>query len=371
MATPPKTGLSVKMLDLGQGSSKDALAAADAKNVGTIRNVPLDHLRVMPGLNARVKESPSYIAKVASLADSIVQNGFYSTKPLAGFVGKDGETSVIYVTDGHTRLDAVAVANEKLTEAGGDIITSLPVILKASDTSMRDLTIALVKENDGEKLSMLGNAVIASRLLKDKMTEKEVGEVLGFSDRYMKDIMLLLTAPKHVLEAVKQEKISGTEAVRVMRKEGDKAGEVIAARLKALASKGKTKATRKDSEEGTKGGTVKGGEGGEKVKMAVTKTEWAVSKGHEFPLSDIRLFKGLIPDTDWYSLMADKDGYATATEDFRFVCTVSRPKPVEAKADKAGEAAPAKKGGKKGKPAAAEPEAEGETGDDAAAAEGL
>jgi hypothetical protein len=366
MASSPKNpGPKTTIPDMGKGDVKAALAAAGSSNIGTVRLIPLDHIKVMPGFQPRIKESPSHVAKVASIAQSILANGFYGTKPLSGFVGKDGDADVIYLTDGHTRLEAVELANElgAKMEPPRDPITALPMLMKSGDVTQRELTIGLVKENDGEKLSMMALAIVAHRLLKDGMTEDEVAEAIEVTPRYFKDLMMIISAPKAVREIIKAEKMSGTEAVRIMRKAGDKdeGAEIILARVKAAATKGKEKVTRKDSAEGTKGGTVKAAETGDKVKMAVTKTEWAVSAGHEFPLSDIKRFKALLPNTDWYSLLADKEGYATATEDFKFTCSISQPKKEEPKTPKTGEAAPAKKGGKKS--AAPEPAGEDEAGD--------
>ena len=74
---------------------------AAMKEVGAVSaelwQVTPDKLRVLEGFNARVKND-TYTGRVRWIADSIKVNGYYKDKPLSGFVAREGDDNVIYVT---------------------------------------------------------------------------------------------------------------------------------------------------------------------------------------------------------------------------------------------------------------------------------
>lgn len=350
-AKAPKapSGPSLSMPELTAGSQKAALAAAEATSGKGLVMMAPDRLRVIPGFNVRVHDTDEYQSEIQNLKQSIMAEGFYSTKPLAGYVGKDGDADVIYVTDGHRRLEALTAAI-----ADGAEITSVPVILKEGKTDMVSLTVALLKENTGKPLTMLETSIIVKRLLKHGLSEDLIAERLGMTKRMVQDYLILIAAPKSIRNFVRANKISGTEAVRILRAEVDpknpkdtkKAEDRIAAAVAKAEARGKPKATRADDEEAAprapragsaarkqadagEGGDGDGEDAGEQgpgVRMSSIETRWAAKAGHEFDLSEIRSFKNLFGDTDWYSVLTDRPGKAVATEDVNFRAIVSRPK---------------------------------------------
>jgi ParB family chromosome partitioning protein len=103
-------------LTLEKGRMKAITEAATGKSTEYV--VRVDQLRTIPGFNVRVRETDDYRQHLDALKQSIRENGFYANKPLAGYIGKEGDDDVIYVTDGHTRLEAVQEINAEALNPG-------------------------------------------------------------------------------------------------------------------------------------------------------------------------------------------------------------------------------------------------------------
>lgn len=231
-------------IDLTAGATEPAMKAAEAKST-KLYFVPVKAIEPIPGFNVRV-DSPDYRAHRDMIAESIRANGFDGTKPLAGYVHKTDDGGVIYVTDGHTRLDAV----NKLIEEGVEI-ERLPVVIRTPAPSLTDLTVALHTNNTGRPLSPFELGVVVKRLLKeDGADKKAIAERLAVTTRYLDDVLLLVNSPKKVRDAVLQGDVSSTFAIQTVRKAGnepDKAVEVIESAINKAKAAGKTKATAKDA----------------------------------------------------------------------------------------------------------------------------
>lgn len=243
MAKTPMTIPSSKVsIALAAGSTEPAMKAAEAKS-GKVFNVPVAAIQAIPGFNVRV-DSPDYRQHRDMIAASIKANGYDSTKPLAGYVHKTDDGNVIYLTDGHTRLDAVKTLGE-------DAPATLPVIVRSPAPSLTDLTVALHTNNTGRPLSPFELGVVVKRLLKeDGATKEGTAARLAVTPRYLDDVLLLVNSPKAVRTAVLEGNVSSTMAIQELRKAGDKP-EVAAERIDAAVAKakaaGKTKATAKDT----------------------------------------------------------------------------------------------------------------------------
>jgi len=233
---------------LAAGATAAAMKEAGAAS-GKLFLVPVDKIKLIPGFNVRV-DSPDYRAHRDMIADSIATNGFDETKPLAGYVAKEGDDNVIYVTDGHTRLDAVSVVNGT---DGATKIDKLPVIVRSTAPSLTDLTVMLHTNNTGRPLSPFELGVVVKRLLKeDGADKKTIAGKLGVTPRYLDDVLLLVNSPKEIRTAVLNGQVSATLAIQELRKAGDtvlKAVERITAAVEKATKSGKAKATAKDTED--------------------------------------------------------------------------------------------------------------------------
>lgn len=223
--------------EVATGATDPAMKAAGAKAAGKVHMVPVEKIKVIPGFNVRV-ESPEYIQHRDNLVASITANGYDPTKPIAGYVGKDGD---IFVTDGHTRLDAVSIINE----GEGDEIESIPVVVHPKEVSLTDLTVGLHTANSGRPLTPFELGIVVKRLLAEEgAVKKDIASRLGVTARYLDDVLLLAGADKSVKQHVASGAVSSTMAIQLLRKDADTAAEKIAEAVKKAAGTGK-KATKK------------------------------------------------------------------------------------------------------------------------------
>jgi ParB family transcriptional regulator, chromosome partitioning protein len=222
------------------GNVKAAMALADAKS-SDLWKVPLDALRTAPGQNMRL-QGPDRDAHVEWLAGQIITHGFYSDKPLAGYVGLEDGKPVIYIQDGGCRYDATLLAVER-----GAPITSLPTVIKKAST-MEDLTVALLASNEGKPFSSLEKALGAKRLSSYGKSDAEISIILRCTPGYVGQLLLLAGAPSKIRTLVQEGTVSATMAVEAMVKHKDKAVEVLEGAVTTAKASGKAKASAKHSE---------------------------------------------------------------------------------------------------------------------------
>ncbi len=356
-------GISPSIPTVIAGTQKAALEASGGVALKGLTNVPVDNIRVIEGFNPRIAND-GHVAKVAELMGRIDREGFLPTKPLAGFAGKDGEKDVIYIYDGHTRLEATRKLNETRAAQAEPTpgIDNLPVVLIPTpadmEAFMQKRTIGLVTENSGDKLDTLEQAIVVRRLIKSGMKVPEVALALAFSDKWVNQLMMLVNGPKTIRDLVRSGKMKGSEAIRLMlakRKpilgeDGKKvkgkfdyapAEEEITKVVKRAEDAGKTKASRKDTDEGTKGGTETAG-----VKMSVNSIVFEGTKGTKLAYADISRFATLMEDQSWFKKTNDAGTKAMLLEDVKINIKFSRPKKEgEVAPDKKEEGAPETEGG--------------------------
>lgn len=241
--------------ELTAAPTEAAMKSAQATTAKLYR-VPIAAIKPIPGFNVRVR-SPEYLAHVANLKESIRANGYDPTKPLAGYVAKDGDESVIYVTDGHSRLEAVVDLNNEAGD-GDNMIAALPVLVQPKEVSLTDLTVALHTANSGRPLTPFELGVVVKRLLAEEGAKKsEIAKRLNVTPRYLDDVLLLANAPAEVKQYVAGGQVSSTMAIQLLRKDADSAAEKIEAAVEKASATGK-KATKKHAEAKT-----------EKVKVSI------------------------------------------------------------------------------------------------------
>jgi ParB family chromosome partitioning protein len=227
------------------GAEATAVKAAGA-TADKMYRVPIDKLRVIPGFNPRV-DSDDYLAHRDTIAARIAANGFLDTKPLSGYVGKDGDENVIFITDGHTRLDAVQTFNADPDTAADREIKDLPVVVTREKPSMTDLTVALHTSNSGRPLTPFELGVVVKRLLAEDGADKEnIAKRLAVTPRYLDDVILLAEAPAKVRNHVLAGEVSSTMAIQELRRDPAKAAERITAAVTKATASGKKRATAKD-----------------------------------------------------------------------------------------------------------------------------
>ena len=225
--------------ELTSGGVRSAMATAEAKNPGKLWMVEESQINIIEGFNPRLHDD-GYEAHVEAIKSSIMSQGFLLSKPLEVFVGSD---SKLYLTDGHTRLDGF----RRAVEAGMES-TPLPVVPREKGTSMEDLTIGLVRSNSGKQLTAYELSIVCKRLSTAYHREpKEIAVALGFSDKYVGQLLDLAAAPSAVREMVQKGEITASLAIEALAKHKENATEVLKAALGKAAQGGKAKATKKDT----------------------------------------------------------------------------------------------------------------------------
>lgn len=211
-------------------------AGATASNLWL---VPVDRLRIIDGFNVRM-DTERYRQHVRQLAESMKLGGAKADKPLGGIVAQEGEDLVIYITSGHSRLQAA-----QLAIAEGAKIPTLPVVVRTGEIDLADITASLQTDNDGKPLDVLEKAMVCQRLrVEHGWDDAKICAELGFTRQYLRDMFALLEAPLQLRELVATDRIAAATAVQTIYAHGDKALGII---LKALAdaeSAGKEKVTK-------------------------------------------------------------------------------------------------------------------------------
>ncbi len=218
---------------------KATLARAESTRTDMFM-VPWRKLQIMDGFNVRT-DSQDNKNHIDALAQSMIQNGFYRDKPITVFAGKDADNEdTLFVTDGHCRLAAVALA----VKAGAEI-ERVPVLLKPAETTLADLTAALANGNNGKPLAPLELAAVCKRLLSYGVAEGDVAKRVGITPKYLGDLRALAGAPASIRKAVEKGNLSATEAVKQIREKGVKAPAAIEEGIKKAEAAGKTRVTNK------------------------------------------------------------------------------------------------------------------------------
>jgi hypothetical protein len=205
------------MDSLTMGNVKAAMRDVGAVSADLWQVAP-DKLRVLDGFNVRVIND-AYKARVRWIADSIKANGYYKNMPLAGYVAREGDADVIYITGGHRRHAAVLLAISEGVE-----IPTVPVVVSPRGTSIEDLTVELATGNDGEPLSAYEQAIVCKRLASFGWESKAIAQRLCYaSAQYVDGLLSLAAAPLPVRKMVEENVVSATTAIAAIAKYGDQA----------------------------------------------------------------------------------------------------------------------------------------------------
>lgn len=201
--------------------------------------VPIELIQELPDFNVRVHDE-GYEQHIESLAQSMLTEGFYQDKPLAGIVISVGGKEQIYVVDGHTRRKAVLRAIER-----GAMITTVPMVFKSASTSLEDLNVGLVRANEGRPLTPFEKGIVCKRLEGYGMERADIAKRLNLSAVYVGQLLTLMGAPNEIRKLVQSGKLSAENALAAMKKHGEKAVEVLKTANAQAEASGKKRITEK------------------------------------------------------------------------------------------------------------------------------
>ena len=199
--------------EMTQGGAKAAIAQASAKS-RDLWMVPIDQIRANPAFNVRVHDA-DYEAHIESIAESIIENGFYQNFPLSGFAAKEGDETHIVLVGGFTRYEAAKRAIKR-----GATLEGLPVVLKPPGTSMIDLHFALVNDNTGSPLKPYERAVVAKRLIGYGSDVATIARRMNVTEKYVNDLLFLTGLPQPVQQMVATGQFAASYVIGVAREHG-------------------------------------------------------------------------------------------------------------------------------------------------------
>lgn len=234
------------------GVLKEAMKEAGASS-GDLWKLPFDQIRIIDGFNLRVRNA-QYAAKIEEYATSMFNEGWYAHKPMSGLVQRDAAgKSTVYIFDGHTRLEAIPIANRRLAAAGRPLIGDVTVIAIPSKKNgkdpitMTDLTVLDIQGNKSNPHSAYEYAVGCKRLADDGEPVAEIARRLDISQEWVKSMLSLMAAPKALRERVANEALTVTLAVQLVKEHGDDAADMVEAAVAEKEAQGKDgKITRKN-----------------------------------------------------------------------------------------------------------------------------
>jgi len=223
---------------LNPGSIKSAMKSAEAGS-RDLWQVPPSKLKVIENFNVRNKDE-AYHAHIRWLADSMKVEGFYQDKPLAGYVAVEEGEQVIYVYDGHCRLEATNIAIKEGAE-----IQKVPVVVSQSGISMEDLAVVLVRGNGGKPLSPYEVGEVCKRLVRYGMEVPEIAKRLGFTETYVNSMLSLMASPLKLRQMVINGIVAASTAIEMIAKHGDKALAKLQEAQERANAAGKDRVTNK------------------------------------------------------------------------------------------------------------------------------
>jgi ParB family transcriptional regulator, chromosome partitioning protein len=198
-------------------------------------NLPLSALRRNPD-NIRM-DTQELRDHIRSLANSIKTTGYLRSRPLT--VRFDGDA--VQIVDGNCRFSACLLA-----VAEGAEIQTVPCVPEAVGTNDADRTANMLVANSGLAHQPLEIVTAIKKLLSFGWTDTKIAERLGKSRQYVTNLLDLASAPEDVQTQIRNGTISATQALRVVRTEGVRAGAVIASVAEKARAEGRTHVTPRE-----------------------------------------------------------------------------------------------------------------------------
>lgn len=209
---------------------------------GEVFKVDPRALKVDPNFNVRDLDAVTARGALDLLKEQIRADGVQDPLEI-----RMNENDDLVITSGHRRHKVVM----ELIAEGVDIKT-VPAIPepKIIDEAQR---VARIKTlNAGEPLSALEDAKIVARLLGFGWSRAQIAPVFGFkSEQSVANLELLLQAPVEVKDAVRNDELSASAAISMVRAHGPASAQMLEKARETAKAKGKTKLTAKATDGAT------------------------------------------------------------------------------------------------------------------------
>lgn len=202
-------------------------------------------IQIKEGWNSRDATDPANANHIAELASSIKEVGV--KKPLVCYM----ENEIVYVTDGHCRLQAV----RHLIEAGVEIKT-VPVMVEDRHANEADRIFSQIVHNSGKQLTSLEQAKVFKRLLDLGWQQKDIAAKAGISGGRVSQLLELLILPAILQKYIIEGKASASMVLNLYKKHKQNVDETILelnGAVKVAQESGRKRAMPKDTEGGSEG----------------------------------------------------------------------------------------------------------------------
>lgn len=220
------------------GSVKKSMAAFSSRDLWS---VDPRTLKFLPDFNTRV-DTPKLQAHIDQLCDSIMENGFFVDQPITIFVQKENGVDVNYVVGGNCRTKATLKAIAK-----GKEIATIPAVTEDRYTTMEELIVKLHRSNTGMGFTPFEIGLNCKRLLRYNWEIPHIAKKMGLGVQHTENLIMLVSGPLEIREAVIFERISATEAIKILLKNPENAVEVLRKMLARAEAAGSKRATGKHS----------------------------------------------------------------------------------------------------------------------------
>lgn len=236
-------------------------------------------LEIKGGWNCRDLSEPTNKAHVLELKASIIELGVLT--PLVVFK----EDNHIYVSDGHCRLAATLLAINE-----GAAIASVPV--KTEGRAANEADYVLRQILDGKPKTAFELGAVCKRLLGFGWTVEQIAARSGKSTSAINASLDLQGATPEVQRLVASGRVSASEAVKVVRKEGSNAAKVLNDAVDHATQRGATKATARDI----------GSEPKAPRKNKLALAGEIISRGYDNDLTEENMIQIMLTHDDWIEL---------------------------------------------------------------------
>lgn len=210
-------------------------------------------IQIKEGWNSREANDPANASHVAELAASIKEIGV--KKPLVCYM----EDEIVYVTDGHCRLQAVM----HLIESGVEIKT-VPVMVEDRFANEADRIFSQIVHNQGKQLTSLEQAKVFKRLVDLGWAQKDIAAKAGMTGGRVSQLLELNTLPVILQKYIIEGKASANMVLTTYKKHKCNIDETILelnGAVKVAEEAGRKRALPKDTGEGGEGGSKGDGKG--------------------------------------------------------------------------------------------------------------
>lgn len=208
-------------------------------------------IKIKEGWNSREANDPQNASHVAELAESIREIGV--KKPLVCYM----ENDVVYVTDGHCRLQAVM----HLIEQGVEVKT-VPVMVEDRHSNESDRIFSQIVHNAGKPLTSLEQAKVFKRLVDLGWAQKDIAAKAGITGGRVSQLLELNTLPVILQKYIIEGKASANMVLQTYKKHKQNIDETILelnGAVRVAEESGRVRALPKDtSSKGIGGNAPKG-----------------------------------------------------------------------------------------------------------------